>query len=40
MDEVQVSFEFFPPHSAAMEKTLWNSLQRLKELQPSSMKQT
>jgi methylenetetrahydrofolate reductase (NADPH) len=34
MDEVQVSFEFFPPHSAAMEKTLWNSLQRLKELQP------
>ena len=35
MSDVQVSFEFFPPHSAAMEETLWNSIQKLKELQPS-----
>jgi methylenetetrahydrofolate reductase (NADPH) len=34
MSAVQVSFEFFPPHSAAMEETLWTSVQRLKELQP------
>jgi methylenetetrahydrofolate reductase (NADPH) len=34
VNEVQVSFEFFPPHSAAMEETLWNSIQRLKALQP------
>ena len=32
--EVEVSFEFFPPHSAAMEKTLWDSIQRLKALNP------
>ena len=35
MSDVVVSFEFFPPHSAAMEATLWNSIQRLKALQPS-----
>jgi methylenetetrahydrofolate reductase (NADPH) len=35
MSDVQVSFEFFPPHSAAMEETLWNSIQRLKALRPS-----
>jgi methylenetetrahydrofolate reductase (NADPH) len=33
--EVEVSFEFFPPHSAAMEKTLWDSIQRLKALNPN-----
>jgi methylenetetrahydrofolate reductase (NADPH) len=34
MNNVRVSFEFFPPHSAAMEETLWSSIQRLKALQP------
>jgi methylenetetrahydrofolate reductase (NADPH) len=29
-----VSFEFFPPKSAAMERTLWNSIERLAPLQP------
>ena len=32
--KVDVSFEFFPPHTAAMEKTLWDSIQRLKVLNP------
>lgn len=32
--DVDVSFEFFPPHSEAMEKTLWDSIQRLKALNP------
>lgn len=31
---VQVSFEFFPPNDAAMEQTLWTSVQRLAPLQP------
>lgn len=31
---VQVSFEFFPPNDAAMEQTLWASLQRLAPLGP------
>ena len=30
----QVSFEFFPPGSEAMEKTLWESVKRLSALQP------
>lgn len=30
----QVSFEFFPPNTPAMEETLWNSIQRLAPLQP------
>jgi len=34
MRNVQVSFEFFPPHTAAAEETLWSSVQRLKELEP------
>lgn len=34
MSNVKVSFEFFPPHTAAMEETLWNSVQRLKALAP------
>ncbi|MBT8079496.1 MAG: methylenetetrahydrofolate reductase [Gammaproteobacteria bacterium] len=31
---VEVTFEFFPPHSEAMEKTLWNSIERLAPLAP------
>jgi len=31
---VEVSFEFFPPHSEKMEETLWESVQRLKDLGP------
>jgi len=31
---IAVSFEFFPPADAAMEATLWNSLQRLAPLRP------
>ena len=31
---VDVSFEFFPPHDAQMEETLWNSVQRLAPLKP------
>jgi methylenetetrahydrofolate reductase (NADPH) len=31
---VRVSFEFFPPKDAAMEKTLWESIRRLAPLQP------
>lgn len=30
----QVSFEFFPPNTAAMEKTLWHSIEQLSELKP------
>ena len=33
-NNVQVSFEFFPPHSEKMEATLWKSVQRLKVLAP------
>ncbi|WP_413700766.1 methylenetetrahydrofolate reductase [Psychromonas sp. KJ10-10] len=32
--EVGVSFEFFPPATSAMEETLWNSITRLKTLEP------
>ncbi len=32
---INVSFEFFPPASQAMEKTLWNSVARLAPLGPS-----
>jgi methylenetetrahydrofolate reductase (NADPH) len=31
---VSVSFEFFPPNDAAMEQTLWDSIQRLAPLAP------
>jgi methylenetetrahydrofolate reductase (NADPH) len=31
---VEVSFEFFPPHTEKMEETLWNSIQRLAVLAP------
>ena len=33
--KVEVSFEFFPPHTAKMEETLWKSVQRLKDLRPN-----
>lgn len=32
---VRVSFEFFPPKDAAMEQTLWQSIERLAPLSPS-----
>ena len=32
--KVNVSFEFFPPNSPAMETTLWNSIERLQVLKP------
>ena len=31
---INVSFEFFPPNSTAMEKTLWNSIEHLGVLEP------
>jgi methylenetetrahydrofolate reductase (NADPH) len=34
MKPVSVSFEFFPPNDAAMEQTLWESIQRLAPLAP------
>src|SRR5499433_3476379 len=34
-DAIRVSFEFFPPADAAMEATLWRSLDRLAPLAPS-----
>ena len=34
-EHVEVSFEFFPPHSEQMQETLWNSIQQLKPLAPS-----
>ncbi|WP_162062325.1 methylenetetrahydrofolate reductase [Vibrio taketomensis] len=33
-DNINVSFEFFPPSSEKMEDTLWNSVHRLKHLKP------
>lgn len=33
-NNVQVSFEFFPPNTGKMEATLWKSVQRLKSLEP------
>ncbi|WP_028025886.1 methylenetetrahydrofolate reductase [Enterovibrio calviensis] len=38
--DINVSFEFFPPSSEAMEQTLWASVQRLKALQPKFMSVT
>jgi len=32
--EIKASFEFFPPNSAEMEKTLWNSVKRLQPIRP------
>lgn len=33
-DQIQVSFEFFPPATEKMEETLWSSIQRLAPLEP------
>jgi methylenetetrahydrofolate reductase (NADPH) len=33
--DIEVSFEFFPPKTAAMEATLWRAIRRLEPLQPS-----
>jgi methylenetetrahydrofolate reductase (NADPH) len=33
-DRIRVSFEFFPPKTAEMEKTLWEAIERLKPLAP------
>ena len=33
-DNVQVSFEFFPPNSEKMNQTLWESIERLSVLEP------
>ncbi len=33
-DEVQVTFEFFPPNTAKMSRTLWASIERLSVLEP------
>lgn len=33
-NDIQVSFEFFPPHSEAMQETLWASVRRLESLAP------
>ncbi|MBF9001836.1 methylenetetrahydrofolate reductase [Vibrio nitrifigilis] len=35
LSDINVSFEFFPPSSEKMEETLWNSVHRLKTLNPS-----
>jgi len=35
IERPSVSFEFFPPNSEKMEVTLWNSIGRLAELEPS-----
>jgi methylenetetrahydrofolate reductase (NADPH) len=32
--DIEVSFEFFPPKTAGMEETLWNSIRRLEPLRP------
>ena len=32
--DIDVSFEFFPPKTAGMEDTLWNSIRRLEPLRP------
>jgi methylenetetrahydrofolate reductase (NADPH) len=34
-NRIRVSFEFFPPKSEEMERTLWESVERLKPLAPS-----
>ena len=33
--DIRVSFEFFPPKTAEMEKTLWDSIERLHPLKPA-----
>ena len=38
--DIEVSFEFFPPNSEAMENTLWKSVERLAPLNPKYMSVT
>ena len=38
--DIDVSFEFFPPKTEAMEQTLWKSVERLAPLKPSYMSVT
>ena len=38
--DIDVSFEFFPPKTESMEKTLWKSVERLAPLNPSYMSVT
>ncbi|MGB6910921.1 MAG: methylenetetrahydrofolate reductase, partial [Methyloceanibacter sp.] len=33
--DIDVSFEFFPPKTAAMEETLWRAIRRLEPLHPT-----
>lgn len=40
LNGINVSFEFFPPNSDQMEKTLWKSVQRLAPLKPEYMSVT
>ena len=35
MRAIRVSFEFFPPKTEEMEKTLWESIERLAPLHPA-----
>jgi methylenetetrahydrofolate reductase (NADPH) len=39
-EKLSVSFEFFPPKTAAMEEQLWQTIRRLSPLQPSFMSVT
>jgi len=34
LNQINVSFEFFPPRTSEMEQTLWNSIDRLSSLKP------
>ena len=40
LNNIDVSFEFFPPNSEKMEQTLWKSVERLAPLNPSYMSVT
>lgn len=40
LQDIQVSFEFFPPKSEKMEQTLWRSVERLAPLKPAYMSVT
>lgn len=40
MNDIDVSFEFFPPKTEAMENTLWKSVERLAPLKPAYMSVT
>ena len=40
INDIDVSFEFFPPKTEDMEKTLWKSVERLAPLKPAYMSVT